>query len=95
MNNSSTILTIAVAFFVGGALKDFFMAISRDLIAPFAAAFMPGTQQSLEKITIQIGPVKLSIGDAIAATMTLMSALFVVSITLPYVREYSPLRGGK
>lgn len=94
MSSQSTILTFAVAIFVGGALKDFFNAINRDLVAPVLAAFVPGAQQSLEKITLQLGPVKLNIGDAISATLTLAIALLVVSYTLPYIREYSPVRGG-
>jgi len=94
MSSQSTILTFAVAIFVGGALKDFFNAVNRDLVAPVIAAFVPGAQQSLEKITVQVGPIKLNIGDAISATLTLAIALFVVSWTLPYIREYSPVRGG-
>lgn len=94
MSSQSTILTFAVAIFVGGALKDFFNAVNRDLVAPIISAFIPGAQQSLEKITLQLGPVKLNIGDAISATLTLAIALFVVSFTLPYIREYSPVRGG-
>jgi large-conductance mechanosensitive channel len=94
MNNQMTILTFAVAIFVGGALKDFFNAINRDLVAPIISAFIPGAQQSLEKITVQLGPVKLNIGDAISATLTLAIALIIVSMTLPYIREYSPVRGG-
>ncbi len=94
MAGQTTILTFAVAIFVGSALKDFFTAITRDLVAPVLAAFVPGAQQTLEKITVQLGPVKLNIGDAISATLTLAIALFVVAYTLPYIREYSPVRGG-
>lgn len=95
MSSQSTILTFAVAIFVGGALKDFFNAFNRDLVAPIISALIPGAQQGLEKITLQVGPVKLNIGDAISSTLTLVIALFVVSFTLPYIREYSPVRGGK
>lgn len=95
MSSQSTILTFAVAIFVGGALKDFFNSINRDLVAPIIAGLIPGAQQSLEKITVQLGPVKFNIGDAISSTITLAIALFVVSFTLPYLREYSPVRGGK
>ena len=94
MSANTTILTFAVAIFIGSALKDFFGAITRDLVTPFIAALFPGSQQTLDKITIQLGPVKLNIGDAIAATLNLAIALFVVSMTLPYLREYSPVKGG-
>ncbi len=94
MSSQSTILTFAVAIFVGSALKDFFTSITRDLVAPLISGVIPGAQAGLEKITLQIGPVKFNIGDAISATLTLAIALFVVSFTLPYIREYSPVRGG-
>jgi len=95
MTTNGTILTFAVAIYVGSALKDFFGAITKDLVAPFLAALFPTAQQSLDKIVIQVGPVKLSIGDAIGAVLNLAIALVVVSFTLPYIREYSPVKGGR
>ena len=89
-----SILTIAVAIFVGSAITDFFKALTRDFVTPIVAGLVPGTQQSLEKITIQLGPIKFNIGSVISATLTLAIALVVVSFTLPYLREYSPVRGG-
>lgn len=93
MSADSTVLTFAVALYIGFAMKEFFGAIAKDLITPFIAALLPNTQQSLDKITIQLGPVKLNIGDAIAATLNLFVAYLVVSMTLPYIREYVPLGG--
>ena len=90
---ATTIVNFAVAFYLGAALKDFFGAIARDLIAPFVAAIFPGTQQTIEKITIQLGPVKLNVGDAIGATVNLAIAMAVLYLTLPYIREYSPVGG--
>lgn len=89
-----SILTIAVAIFVGTAITDFFKAINRDLVTPVVAGLVPGSQQSLEKVTVQMGHIKVNIGSAISATLTLIIALFVVAWTLPYLREYSPVRGG-
>lgn len=88
-----TITNFAVAFYLGAALKDFFGSIARDLIAPFVAAIFPTAQQSVEKITVQLGPVKLNIGDAIGATVNLAIAMMVLYLTLPYVREYAPVGG--
>jgi len=90
-----TIMTFAVAIFLGGALTQFFSAITRDLIAPVIAGAIPGAQQSLDKIVIQVGPVKLDVGDAIGATLQLAIAIFVVYATLPYIRAYSPIAGGR
>lgn len=92
---ATTIVNFAVAFYLGAALKEFFGSISKDLIAPFIAALFPTAQQSIEKITIQAGPVKINIGDAIGATINLLTAFLVLYLTLPYVREYAPVGGRK
>ena len=94
MTTNGTILTFAVAIYVGSALKEFFGSISKDLVAPFVAALFPTAQQTLDKIVVQVGPVKLNIGDVIGAVLNLAIALMVVSFTLPYIKEYSPVRGG-
>ena len=94
MTANGTILTFAVAIYVGSALKDFFGSLTKDLVAPFIAAAFPTAQQTLDKIVIQAGPVKLNIGDVIGAVLNLAIALMVVSFTLPYIKEYSPVRGG-
>jgi len=93
--SQSLLLTFAVAIFVGNSLKDFFQAIIADLVAPFFVLVMPDAQHSVGGLVVPIGPVKLKVGDAIAATATLLIALFVVSMTLPYIRAYSPLKGGR
>lgn len=85
--------TFAVAIYIGMVLHKFFDSITKDLITPIIAAAIPGAQQSLEKITIQLGPVKLAIGDVIAATLQVLIAYFVVSMTLPFIKEYAPLGG--
>lgn len=83
----------AVAFYVGAALMKFFDSITRDLVTPVITGIFPGVQQSVEKITIQIGPVKLSIGEAVGAFINLLVAFLVVSWTLPLVRSYAPVGG--
>jgi large-conductance mechanosensitive channel len=90
---ATTIVNFAVAFYLGAALKDFFGSISRDLIAPFIAAIFPTAQQSIDKITVQVGPVKLNIGEAIGSVINLATAFLVLYLTLPYVREYAPVGG--
>jgi large-conductance mechanosensitive channel len=90
---ATTITNFAVAFYLGAALKDFFGSIAKDLITPFIAAVFPNTQQSLDKITVQLGPVKINIGEVIGATLNLVLAYMVLALTLPYLREYSPVGG--
>lgn len=90
----STVYAIAIGFFLGGALKDFFQAVTQDLIAPFAVLF-GGVDKSVTGVTISLGPVKLEVGKAIGAAMTLLVAIFVVAFTLPYIRAYAPLTGAR
>lgn len=90
---SNLLLTLAVAVFIGGALKDFFQAITRDIVAPLLSVFFPTAQASVAGLTIQVGPVKLMVGQAIAATTTLIIAMLVVTFTLPYIKAYAPLKG--
>ena len=86
-------MTFAVAFYIGTALSQFFGAITRDLFTPVIAGLLPGAEKSLDKIVINLGPVKLNVGDAIGATLNLLIAFFVVSMTLPYIKAYSPVGG--
>lgn len=91
---NGTILTFAVALYVGTALSQFFTSLTRDLVAPFLAALFPGVQQSLDKLVVQVGSVKINVGDIIGSVLNLAIALLVVSYTLPYLKEYSPVSGG-
>jgi large-conductance mechanosensitive channel len=92
--SDTTLMTFAVAIFIGGALKDFFQAITRDLVTPILGGLFPGAESALGKVVIPIGTIKLNIGDVISATLNLMIAYLVVSLTLPYIRTYAPI-GGK
>jgi large-conductance mechanosensitive channel len=95
MAQNSLLLTFAVAIFVGGALKDFFQSFITNLVMPFLVVLFPSAQKSVGDFVVDIGPVKLKVGDAIAATMTLVVSLVVVSIAMPWIREYSPVQGGR
>ncbi len=86
-------LTIAVGLFAGMSLSQFFTAITRDLITPILASVFPGVQSSVDKFIVQVGPIKLSIGDAIASTMNLFIAFLVIKMTLPYIKTYAPIGG--
>jgi large-conductance mechanosensitive channel len=90
---SIDVMVMAVGLYLGFALSQFFTAITRDLITPVIAGVFPGVQQSVDKVVVQVGPVKLNIGDAIGAVMNLAIAFLVVSITMPYVRPYAPMGG--
>lgn len=90
---ATSLTTIAVAIYMGGALYKFFDAITRDLVTPVIAGLFPGATTTIDKVVVQVGPVKLSIGDAIGATLNLIIAYLVVSMTLPYIKTYAPIGG--
>jgi large-conductance mechanosensitive channel len=89
----TSVLTVAVGLYIGITLSQFLTAITRDLVTPFLAAIFPGVQASVDKFVVQVGPIKLNVGDAIAATLNLMIAWVVVSMTLPYIKSYAPIGG--
>ena len=93
MDGSTSVTTIAIAIYIGAALYRFFDAFTRDLVTPIIAGLFPGATQTIDKIVVQVGPVKLNIGDAIGATLNLLIAYFVVSVTLPYIKTYAPIGG--
>ena len=93
MDGSTSVVTIAVGLYIGMAMGQFFGAITRDIVTPVLAGLFPGVGAAADKLTIQVGSVKLSVGDAIAATMNLFIAYVVVSMTLPYIRTYAPIGG--
>ena len=85
--------SLAVAVYLGFSLSTFFGAITRDLVTPIITGIFPGVEQGLDKIVVTVGPVKLNIGDAIGSTLNLAIAFFVLYITLPIIRSYSPVGG--
>jgi len=87
-----TVYTIAIGFFLGGALKDFFQAVTVDLVAPFAV-LLGGADKSATGVVVSVGPVKLEVGKALGSALTLLVALLVVSFTLPYIKAYAPKIG--
>lgn len=93
MDGSTSVVTIAVGLYIGMAMGQFFGAITRDIVTPVLAGLFPGVGAAADKLTVQVGSIKLSVGDALAATMNLFIAYVVVTMTLPYIRTYAPIGG--
>lgn len=93
MSSRRLLITVAVAFVVGSALKDFFSAVTTGLVTPIVSSLFPALQQSVSGYSVQIGSVKLEVGQVLSATATLLISLLVVSVTLPYIKAYAPIRG--
>lgn len=92
---NSLLLTFAVAMFVGSALKDFFNAFITNLVTPFLVLIFPAARDTVGGLVLELGPVKLKLGDALAAAGTLFVALFVAAAVMPWLKEYSPIQGGR
>jgi large-conductance mechanosensitive channel len=93
MSSRRLLITVAVAFVIGGALKDFFSSITTGLVTPVVGALFPSVQKSVYGLEFQVGGVTLEVGQVISATVTLLVSLLVVSLTLPYLKQYAPIRG--
>lgn len=92
MGAESQILPLALAVYVGFALMNFFSAVARDLVLPVLSPLV-STDSGVAKWYVQVGSVKLNIGDVIVQTLNLLVVFFVISFTLPYIREYIPVAG--
>jgi large-conductance mechanosensitive channel len=95
MNGDATIMTFAVALYIGMALAQFFGSITHEFVLPILAGLFPGAEGAGEKIYISVGSVRINIGAVLEASFNLMIAYLVVSFTLPYVRMYAPVGGRK
>jgi large-conductance mechanosensitive channel len=95
MSGDSTIMTFAVALYIGMALAQFFGSITHEFVLPILAGLFPGAEGAGEKIYISVGSVRINIGAVLEASFNLMIAYLVVSFTLPYVRMYAPVGGRK
>ena len=95
MSSRRLLLTVAVAFVIGGALKDFFSSFTSSLITPVIASLFPGVQQTVYGLEVQVAGVKLEVGKVVSATVTLLVSLLIVSLTLPYIKAYAPITGAK
>lgn len=96
MTNEGLFWAIAVAVFLGSVLKDFFLAITRDLVTPVISGLAGSTGAEAASFTVTVGGIKLKIGDVIASALSLLVAFTIVSVTLPYLRAYTaPIVGGR
>jgi large-conductance mechanosensitive channel len=86
------VLVIALAIHAGMILTKFFDALTRDLVLPMLSP-VASSEEGFAKYIIQIGSVKLNIGDVIVQTMNMLIAFGVVYFTLPYIKEYVPIAG--
>jgi large-conductance mechanosensitive channel len=82
----SQVLTIALGIYIGIALKDFFGAVSRDLVLPLLSP-LASTEAGIGKLVINVGSIKINVGDLIVSAFNLLVVFAMVSVVLPYIKE--------
>lgn len=86
------VLVLALGIHAGMVLMKFFDALIRDLVLPMLSP-LASTEGGVSKLIVQIGGIKLNIGDVIVQTFNMMIAFGIVYFTLPYIKEYVPIAG--
>ena len=86
------VLTFALAIHAGLVLTNFFQALMRDIVLPLLSP-LATVEGGLSKLVIQVGTIKINIGDALVQTLNLVVAFTVVSLVMPYIKEYVPIAG--
>jgi large-conductance mechanosensitive channel len=86
------VMTFAVAIYVGTTLAKFFNAVVRDLVLPLLSP-VASAEGEVGKLVIQLGTIKINVGDMIVQFINLLIVFAVVSFVLPYLKEYVPVAG--
>jgi large-conductance mechanosensitive channel len=94
MSTQNQVLTFALAFYVGSALMQFFNALIRDLVLPLLSP-LASSEAGISKLVLNIGGIKLNVGDVVVQFVNLLIVFAVVSYALPYLKTYVPVAGGR
>jgi large-conductance mechanosensitive channel len=89
---TNQVLTFALAIYVGMTLTNFFNALIRDLVLPVLSP-LASAEGGVGKLVVNLGGIKLNVGDVIVHAVNLVVVFAVVSYALPYLKEYVPVAG--
>jgi len=92
MNNQ--VLTFALAIYVGTTLAQFFNALIRDIVLPVLSP-LASAEAGIGKLVVNVAGIKLNVGDVIVQFLNLVIVFAVVSYSLPYLKTYVPVSGGR
>ena len=81
--NKNKVIGLAVAFIIGAAAAKLVSAMVNDIIMPIIAVLVPGGDWRLA--TLDIGPVKLLIGDFAGAVIDFAIIALVIFIIVKYM----------
>ena len=80
--NKHKVIGLAVAFIIGAAAAKLVSALVSDIIMPIIAALIPGGEW--RTFVLQLGPVKLLIGDFAGAVIDFVIIAFVIFMIVKY-----------
>lgn len=84
-----SVVALAVAVVIGAALGKLVTAVVDDFIMPVVAAFTPANQW--KTATLDVGPVKLGVGDFFSALINFLIIGFVIwRVSKLLIRDQSP-----
>jgi len=81
--NKHKVIGLAVAFIIGAAAAKLVSALVNDIIMPLIAVFIPGGDW--RTFVLQLGPVKLLIGDFAGAVIDFVIVAFVIFLIVKYM----------
>ena len=76
------VLGLAVAFIIGAAAAKLVSSLVADIIMPIIAVLIPGGDWRAS--VLQVGPVKLLMGDFVGALIDFVIIAFVVFMVVKY-----------
>ena len=85
------ILVSVVAIHLALFFTGFFNALTRDIVLPLLS--LSSVEDGVAKLVIQVGTVKINIGDFMVQSINLVVAIAIVYYTLPHIKEYIPIAG--
>ena len=80
--NKHKVIGLAVAFIIGAAAAKLVSALVADIIMPIIAALIPGGEW--RTFVLQMGPVKLLIGDFAGAVIDFVIIAFVIFMIVKF-----------
>jgi large conductance mechanosensitive channel len=79
------VIGLAVAFIIGAAATAMVTALVTDIIMPVIAVLIPGGEWKTS--VLQLGPVKLAVGDFIGAVINFIIIALVVFIIVKFMMK--------
>lgn len=79
------VIGLAVAFIIGAAATKMVTACVADIIMPVIAVLIPGGEWKTS--VLQLGPVKLAVGDFIGAIIDFVIIALVVFLIVKYMMK--------